>query len=94
MSDTQHITITDSAVNSVSVRTGHKVRWVNSASVSVTLSNLPDILSPTPPNATLTLAVGETSQKYTVNGTQGDYSYDISATGPAELPRTGTIEID
>jgi plastocyanin len=93
MSDTQRITITDSSVNTVTVQPGHKIRWTNDASVSVTLTNLPSILSPTPPGAELTLAVGETSGKYTVNGSPGSYTYDISPTGPAALPRTGTIDI-
>lgn len=93
MPNTYTITITDTSVNSVTVNAGDKVQWTNSASISVTISNLPNILSPTPPNATLTLAVNATSQQYTVNGTTGEYIYNISATSPAGLPRTGTIDI-
>jgi len=93
MPDTYTITITDNSVNTVTVDAGDKVQWTNSASISVTLSNLPDIISPTPPNAIITLAVGATSQQYTVNGSQGEYTYDISATSPEGLPRTGTIDI-
>jgi plastocyanin len=93
MPQTYTITITDTSVNSVTVSAGDKIQWTNSASVSVTLSSLPDIFSPTPPNASVTIAVGQTSQQYTVNGSQGDYSYDISSTTPKDLPRTGTIDI-
>ena len=93
MPDTYTITITDNSVNTVTVDAGDKVQWTNSASIGATLSNLPDIISPTPPNATITLAVGATSQQYTVNGSQGEYTYDISATSPEGLPRTGTIDI-
>jgi plastocyanin len=93
MPDTYTITITDNSVNAVTVDAGDKVQWTNAASISATLSNLPDIISPTPPNAIITLAVGATSQQYTVNGSAGEYTYDISATSPEGLPRTGTIDI-
>jgi len=94
MPQTYTITITDDTVDAVTVTAGDKVQWTNSASVSVTLSSLPDIFSPTPPNATIRIDVGQTSEPLTVNGSQGDYTYDISATGPGALPRTGTIDID
>jgi plastocyanin len=87
------ITITDDSVDAADVTAGDTIQWTNSASVSVTLSNLPDILSPTPPGATITIAVGQSSSSYTVNGSRGDYTYDISATSPEGLPRTGTIDI-
>jgi plastocyanin len=93
MPDTYTITITDDSVNTVTVDAGDKVQWTNSATISATLSNLPNILSPTPPNAQIVLASGATSQQYTVNGTQGEYTYNISATSPEGLPRTGTIDI-
>ena len=93
MPQTYTITITDASVNGVTVGSGDKVQWTNSASISVTLSNLPDILSPTPPSATIVLASGATSQQFTVNGSPGEYTYALSATSPAGLPRTGTIDI-
>jgi len=93
MPNTYTITITDTSVNTPTVDPGDKVQWTNSASIGATLSNLPDVISPTPPNATIELAVGATSSQYTVNGSQGEYTYDISATSPEGLPRTGTIDI-
>jgi plastocyanin len=91
--DSHTITITDDSVDTAEVTPGDTIQWTNSASVSVTLSNLPNVLSPTPPGATITMGVGQSSSSYTVNGSRGDYTYDISATSPEGLPRTGTIDI-
>ena len=93
MPSTFQIVITDSSVSRPTCKTGDKVYWTNSSSASVTLSNLPGILSPTPPGSSITLAVNANSGNYTVNGSKGAYSYDISTPSPSKLPATGTIDI-
>jgi plastocyanin len=93
MPNSYTITITDDSVNAVTASAGDTITWQNNAAVSVTLSNLPDILSPTPPNETITLASGASSRSYTVSNRPGNYTYDISATSPEGLPRTGTIDV-
>lgn len=89
----QKITITDDAVTAVTVQDNHRIYWVNDTAASVTLSNLPRILTPAPANGTISLAAGVTSGNYTVAGPKGQYTYAISAPTPKELPKTGTIDI-
>ncbi len=94
MPDGTAININDTSVDAITVKSGKKVYWHNATSSSVCLSNLPDILSPTPNGAEFTLGAGENSRSYTVNGSKGSYSYNLSLVSPDELPTTGTISID
>lgn len=88
------ITVTASSVTSVSCKPGDTVQWYNNSGSTIVISNLPNILSPTPPGESITLADKTYSSTYTVNGSKGSYTYEMSLAEPDNLPATGTISID
>lgn len=94
MPNSYTITITDTTVNSVTVNPGDTVTWHNSTAGSVTVYNLPNILSPTPPGEEFTLGANGDSSAYHVNGSKNTYTYNLSIATPDDLPATGTISID